>query len=35
MTIDTIEKINLFNTKTKTKVKADVILGDCLDILKK
>mgnify|MGYP001578730279 FL=1 len=34
MTINTIEKINLFSTKTKTKVKADVILGDCLDVLK-
>ena len=34
MTINTIEKNNLFSTKTKTKVKADVILGDCLDVLK-
>lgn len=34
MTISTIEKINLFSTKTKAKVKADVILGDCLDVLK-
>ena len=35
MIIDTIEKIDLFNEKTKAKVKADVILGDCLDVLKK
>lgn len=35
MTTGTIEKINLFSEKTKTKVKADVILGDCLDVLKK
>ncbi|PIR58372.1 MAG: site-specific DNA-methyltransferase [Parcubacteria group bacterium CG10_big_fil_rev_8_21_14_0_10_35_15] len=34
MTINTIEKNNLFSTKAKTKVKADVILGDCLDVLK-
>ncbi len=34
MTINTIEKVNLFSTKSKTKVKADVILGDCLDVLK-
>lgn len=34
MTISTIEKIDLFNAKTKAKVKADVILGDCLDVLK-
>jgi len=34
MTINTIEKINLFSTKSKTKVKADVILSDCLDVLK-
>ena len=35
MTVNTIEKIDLFNQKTKSKVKADVILGDCLDVLKK
>jgi len=34
MTINTIEKNNLFSAKSKTKVKADVILGDCLDVLK-
>lgn len=34
MTISTIEKIDLFNIKTKAKVKADVILGDCLEVLK-
>lgn len=34
MTIDTIEKVNLFSHRTKTKVRADVILGDCLDTLK-
>ena len=34
MTISTIEKIDLFNKKTKTKVKANVILGNCLDVLK-
>ena len=32
MTTKTIEKINLFAHKTKTK--ADVILGDCLEVLK-
>lgn len=35
MASNTIEKIDLFNQKTKSKVRADVILGDCLDILKK
>ena len=35
MTVSTIEKIDLFNQKTKSKVKADVILGDCLSVLKK
>ncbi|MFA6529026.1 MAG: site-specific DNA-methyltransferase [Candidatus Gracilibacteria bacterium] len=35
MTVQTIEKTDLFNPKTKAKVKADVILGDCLDVLKK
>ena len=35
MTISSIEKINLFNQKTKSKIKADIILGDCLDVLKK
>lgn len=36
MTTNTIEKINLFSAgKTKTSIKADVILGDCLDVLKK
>ena len=34
MTINTIEKIDLFNPRTKAKVRADVILGDCLDVLK-
>lgn len=34
MTISTIEKIDLFNQKTKARVKAEVILGDCLDVLK-
>lgn len=34
MTINTIEKINLFNSTTKNKTKADVILGDCLEVLK-
>ncbi len=32
MTTSTIEKINLFAYKTKTK--ADVVLGDCLEVLK-
>ena len=35
MIINTVEKIDLFNEKTKAKVKADIILGDCLDVLKK
>lgn len=35
MVVTTIEKINLFNQITKTQVKADVILGDCLNVLKK
>lgn len=34
MTISTIEKVNLFSSKAKNKIKADVILGDCLDVLK-
>ena len=34
MAVSTIKKIDLFNQETKSKVKADVILGDCLDILK-
>lgn len=34
MTISTIEKIDLFNARTKAKVRADVILGDCFDVLK-
>ena len=34
MMINTVEKIDLFNEKTKAKVKADIILGDCLDVLK-
>jgi len=33
MNVQTIEKINLFSQKEK--IKADLILGDCLDILKK
>lgn len=35
MTIKTIEKIDLFNHRTKSKIKADVILGDSLDVLKR
>ena len=35
MTISTIEKIDLFNIRTQAKVKADVMLGDCLDVLKR
>ncbi|MBI3255946.1 MAG: site-specific DNA-methyltransferase [Candidatus Andersenbacteria bacterium] len=35
MTTRTIEKINLFNQKTETKIRADVILGDSLKVLKK
>jgi len=34
MTIGTIQKINLFTENIKAKVKADVILGDCLNVLK-
>ncbi len=34
MTVDTIEKVDLFSVRTKANVKADVILGDCLDVLK-
>ncbi len=34
MIVSTIEKLNLFAVKTKDKVKADVILGDCLDVLR-
>lgn len=34
MIVSTIEKSNLFTVKTKAKVRADVILGDCLDVLK-
>ncbi len=34
MIISTIEKLDLFTIKTKEKVKADVILGDSLNILK-
>ncbi len=34
MTTNTIEKIDLFHPKAKSKVKADIILGDCLDVLK-
>lgn len=34
MTTKTIEKFDLFSTKTKFKVKADVILGDSLEALK-
>lgn len=33
MNVQTIEKVNLFSQKTK--IKSDVILGDCLDVLKK
>jgi len=35
MTTKTIEKINLLNLITKAKIKADVILGDCLEALKR
>lgn len=35
MTVSTIEKVDLFNVITKAKVRADVILGDCLDVLRK
>ena len=35
MAVSTIEKIDLFNQKTKSKVRADVILGDCLNVLQK
>ena len=34
MVVNTIEKIDLFNQETKSGIKADVILGDCLDALK-
>jgi len=34
MIVSTIEKLDLFTIKTKTKLKADVILGDCLDVFK-
>jgi len=34
MVVTTIEKINLFNQLAKTQVKADVVLGDCLNVLK-
>lgn len=34
MAVSTIEKLNLFTIVAKAKVKADVILGDCLDVLK-
>lgn len=34
MAVNTIEKINLFNQETTPKVKADVIFGDCLDVLR-
>ncbi len=34
MTVKTIEKLNLFTQKEKSQIKADVILGDCLDVLK-
>lgn len=34
MIVSTIEKLNLFTIKAKAKVRADVILGDCLDVLK-
>ena len=35
MAVSTIEKVDLFNQKTKSKVRADVILGDCLNVLQK
>ncbi len=34
MTINTILKNDLFNQKARTKIKADIILGDSLDVLK-
>lgn len=34
MTTNTIEKFDLFTASHETKVKADVILGDCLEVLK-
>ncbi len=34
MTIKTIEKIDLFNPRIKPRVKADVVLGNCFDVLK-
>ncbi len=34
MTISTIEKIDLFTEKTTDRIRADIILGDCLDVLK-
>src|SRR3989338_8141587 len=34
MTTRTIEKVDLFNSKTKASIKANVILGDCFDALK-
>ncbi|MCY4577176.1 MAG: site-specific DNA-methyltransferase [Candidatus Kaiserbacteria bacterium] len=35
MTVSTVEKIDLFNQETESKIRADVILGNCLDVLKK
>ena len=32
--MSTVEKSNLFTQSEKTKIRADVILGDCLDVLK-
>ena len=34
MTVDTIEKLNLFSQSTQGKIKAEVILGDCCAVLK-
>ena len=34
MTVDIIEKLDLFSVKTEAKIRADVVLGDCLNVLK-
>lgn len=34
MIVSTIEKLDLFTTNTKAKVRAEIILGDCLNVLK-
>lgn len=35
MISSTVEKIDLFNKKTESKIKADIVLGNCLNVLKK